>query len=258
MSFDWAASAYNLQAVWPAAVVEYPRNMLVVDVETTGLEPRDGRIWQVGLYVVRDGQPLPGWERGAAFPLKTPESALLANNYNVEVRTKRRLAAGEPVENAPRIFDEEREAYLAECRDGHDRKEVFTTLASLVRSAATNGWPIVGHNLAGFDLPFIEYEWARLSIPQKFPECCIVDTGILLKAAQLHSRCMEGETPRAFYSRIKDIRAKGVYFSLSVFCAEYWKIPETYGVDMTQAHDAGFDCWLTSVVLHHILEDSRC
>lgn len=256
MSFDWAVAAHNFQAVWPGAVVEFPKNSLVVDVETTGLEPRSGRIWQVGLYVTRGGLALPGWECGAAFPLQTPETALLANDYNVQVRVKRRLAAGESDADAARLFDEEKAAYLEECRTGFDRKEIMTQLADLVSDAAAHSWPIIGHNLAGFDLPFIEYEWARLSIPQKFPECCILDTGILLKACQLHARCMPGEAPRTFYSRIKAIKAKGVFFSLSVFCAEYWRLAELYNVDMRSAHDAGFDCWLTSLVLWHMLEDS--
>jgi hypothetical protein len=244
----------NLARALRSPRLALPSNYLVFDLETTDLEFRRGVIWQIGLYPVMNGVPVEGSDKGLSFFLETPEEQLRANKFEINRRAMRNGDAGD---TANALLEQSEEAYVAEVKSkAVPRQAAFRNVCEMMQAYIDNGWPIVGQNLVHFDIPFFEYDSARNGSGFKFPVEGVVDVGILIKAAKLQMRYLERETLREFFNRVYSIRAKGVFFAIEKFCVPYWGLEAKYGVDLKQAHAAGYDCWITSLILQEMVADA--
>lgn len=235
--------------------VEMPSDFVVFDLETTDLEPRNGRIWQLGLYQSVGGRPVEGQENGLSIVLKIPETVALSNQFEIRQRQERIIK--EFGLDPKTAWDVAKKDYLDHIETlGVDPREAVVQAVSLLTSAIENGFPIVGHNLIKFDVPYFEYECRRFGLDFSFPIEGLIDTGMLIKAAKLGLVMPDHETSRQFFSRVGDLRRKGVYYAIERFCVPYWDMVGRYGVDLDEAHAAGYDCWLTALILENLVADA--
>jgi hypothetical protein len=132
---------------------------------------------------------------------------------------------------------------------GVEPQEAYKLLYDIVMDATNKGMYVCGHNLYSFDIPFFQTELKRMGIDFKFMPTMIVDTAMLVKAMQVGMMPGERESVYSYWSRIREFRAKGVFFSLDRFCIDRFGLNTRYGVNKAEAHDAGYDCWLTHLVV---------
>jgi hypothetical protein len=104
-----------------------------------------------------------------------------------------------------------------------------------------------------FDAPFIEYEIFRSGREFKFEPNSIIDTGMIVKGAQLGMYFNKHDTLRSFAARVCEVHATGVFWALDRHCWGTYRLGERTGLRKEDAHDAGVDCLLT----HHVLEAIR-
>ncbi len=253
-TLDPATLRHNMLRV--SSDLQPPGRFLTIDSETTDVEPSKGVIWQVGYCVYENGVPLAGHEKGRNWWVKRPEVALLANTYEIGRRAAKYAKQFELSEHDANVVATE--DYLAEVAEfGREPADVFGDLAALASETLRAGYPVVGQNMVKFDFPFFEMEFARYSLGFKFPEEGLIDVGMHIKAAKLGRRIMERETARAFAASIAEKRARGVYYAIEKFCIPYWDMKRRYGINTDETHNAGYDCYLTSLVLLDLLADAR-
>jgi hypothetical protein len=120
-------------------------------------------------------------------------------------------------------------------------------LSDTFRAWKAQGGIFVGHNFAKYDAPLFEKETARFGCPFEFDHDHVVDTGMLVKGAQLGLYMYEAETPREFYLRVCNVRSK-VRWSLDRHCYTAYNLGSS-GIKATDAHDAVTDCILTHTLL---------
>ena len=236
-----------------------PPTYAVVDVETTGFSPGRDKIWQIGFYMVKDGVPVFNKKRGLSFLLETSEEELLSNRFEIErLATIRMSRFAESLDEATRKAEDHYLSRFTGKNPPEDREQGLRGAADFLTMCAHNNYPIIGHNLVRFDIPFIETECEQAGVDYRFPEVGVVDTGMLIKAAELQRRVLDTEygRPLSFYRRISGERRRGTFYALAKFCFQYWRLDLKYGVDLADAHDAGYDCWVTSLVLHELIGDA--
>lgn len=234
-------------------------NYLVFDTETTSPSPREGYIWQLGLYPVYNCEPqFP--PTGKTIYLRLPDDKLRLAEY--EISRRRAVRLGYPTPKANFVKDaaycEEEERFIEEVRvNGIDPQEAYEAFICVLKLYQDNGWPLAGHNVITFDIPFINKARGKFGGDFDFLKGTIIDTGMLVKAGLLCRRIAVTESTLSFYTRVREERASGVYWSLDNFCVPYWNLDGRYGFDVKKAHAAGFDCYMTSLVLAELFEIAR-
>lgn len=232
--------------------LQMPSNYVVIDFETTDLEPEDGHIWQVGFHMVEYGEP--ECARGCSVLVKAPEQALRDNLFHVKREAMMRTGKDEN-QLADSDIERAREEYVdMVLTRGAEPADAIGALADMLK--AFRGDYLAGHNFINFDVPFLDQACQRHGISLDFDDFKIIDTGMIVKAAQIPTVWTDWEDSWEFYRRVGD-QAVMVKYALSEFCENYWKLGERYNLDMREAHDAGFDCYLTSLVLRELVEDAR-
>ncbi|MFQ6027527.1 MAG: exonuclease domain-containing protein, partial [Dehalococcoidia bacterium] len=114
--------------------------------------------------------------------------------------------------------------------EGRPPAEVFKALFEVPEVQTL---PIVGHNLVGFDRPFLLREAQRLTsqgvnfwaATEALKEERLVDTGALYKGIQLEEPPRPGEDHFTGASRVLEIRAPGLYWNLR-------SVARAYGVSL--------------------------
>ncbi len=221
-------------------MIPLPNNYLVLDIETTALQPAYGYILQLGYALVTDGKIA----HNSAIYLETPEAELQA--YATGSYVRRQIAAGN--EGYVKADDVRKK--------GVPCQQVLSMLAELIE--ATMQLPnavIVGHNIAGFDIPFIEHFSARNGVPIKFDRGRVMDTGALFKASKLDMIPPDDGSESLFdwFLRVKNRIAKGVFWRIDVAIDELG-LESRFGITKESAHDAGFDT-LATHYLYQVLRD---
>ncbi len=213
--------------------MQLPNDYLVLDIETDGFSPTQNSILQIGYALVLKGLVK---NQGGVY-IETPEADLQAYENGFYVRKQK--AAGN-------------DGYIkaADVRQhGQPRDQVFALLRRLIEDVMKNfpGSFVVGHNLVGFDQPFIEYFSAKCGQPIAFDKTRLFDTGVMFKANKLGMLPRDGDSLYEFLCHVRDIRAKGVLWSLSTACKEL-DLEKKHGLDLSQAHDAAADTLFTHYV----------
>ena len=226
-------------------------NYLVIDTETTGFSSAKDRIWQIGVFVMHEGQPL--YEHGKSFWLQTDEQILQKASFEINRRTGRSNPSRKEGFTKDAVFYQARDTFIDAVRQqGVDRRAAFKVLVDTVNAYCAQRSMIVGQNITQFDSKFLVAEYERLGIPFAIDYERVLDVGILFKAAILERRKTERETTKQFIFRVAEERAKGVKWSVERL-TEHYQLAEKYGVDPANAHDAGTDCWITHLALREML-----
>lgn len=134
---------------------------------------------------------------------------------------------------------------------GEPLTEVLPAMIEMLGQWKSMGTMLVGHNILNYDLPLLRQDAQACGLNVEYGENDIIDTGMMVKAAQLGLRLEDRDTLGSFFRRVNGIRAKGVNWSLDKHCiAAYglYKHAET-----SKTHDAAGDCELS----HHLFEALR-
>ena len=251
---------HNLQRALESKEMKVPPNRLVLDLETTGLTPYDNFIWQVGLRAMINGAAQS--ERGEVFYLAYPPETLKKATFEIN----RRMACQQDMSDSAQTPDERVQAgqyYKAEqefidevTHNGKDPKTVLQHVADVISTYVNAGWFLCGQNFTRFDLVWLDWHFKNYGIKCDLPHERLIDTGILIKAAQLNLIQLPHESCKTFYMRAANVRAKGVFYSLERFAVNYWGLTDKLKLDVSkEAHNAGFDAWLTDMILHELINE---
>jgi len=208
-----------------------PCDYLVVDIETLGFKHIDSDIVQVGMCLVRDCKPVQElWPADyTSMIVSLPQESFIGKEGAINVHGI---------------------GFEKSAAEGLPRDQVFKMVKDVVEYALSNGMQIVGHNLANFDIPFLTGEFMKLGLSCEFPKGFVVDTGMMVKAMQLGMMPGYDERIWQWMKRVSDYRAR-VKWSLDKFCMEAFDLGK-HNVSADEAHDAGYDCYLTHLVVTEI------
>lgn len=223
---------------WPEP--KLPTSYLVVDTETLGVRPLVDRMIQIGFCLVKDGRI---------------DNSLWTGDYmSLTMKLDKECFTG--AEEAVKVHGLSYE----HCQEhGMEPKAVMEAACDILTYARNNNLMVVGHNFYRFDKGFIETEMGRYGLPCKFVEGEILDTAMLVKGMQINIMPDTNESNYAFWSRVSNMRCKGIYFNLDRYCMQRFDLVK-YGATKDSAHDAGYDCYLTHLVMtemNNILSEQR-
>lgn len=202
-----------------------PDRYIVFDTETSGVNPYECHILQLGVAFVESRRVV------AVLTQALHREGIFIHPEAIKVHglTAEKLKA-----------------------EGIPPKEYIPYLVETFKEYRDLGYMFLGHNMMAFDAPLFEREAKSLGCPFQFGENDILDTGMIVKASQLGLCFKDQETLRGFYKRVSEVRAKGVRWALDKYCYPTYGLVK-YGVDISKAHDAGTDCQLA----HYLLEELR-
>lgn len=153
--------------------------------------------------------------------------------------------------DAQRVHGIGQEKLAAEGADPH----VFIPgIVTMLEDWRKDGHMFGGHNIMKFDAPMFELDAHIHGRDFKFGDNEVIDTGMLVKAAQLGMFMNDTDSLRSFYLRVAEVRARGTYWSLDRYCFEKYNLGARCGIDKTQAHDAEIDCVLSNGVFDCLRE----
>jgi len=202
-----------------------PDDYLVFDTETSEVDRATDRILQFGFVVVK--------------------GRTIRDQYGFLVKRTRQEVTIHPEAMKVHGIDYDRLE-----REGVPPGEVIDTVIDLFLMAKNNRMMIVGHNIASFDAPMLERECSVMGKTFKFDGNDMLDTGMIVKAAQIGSYFDPSMSLKDWFRRVAEVRARGVYWNLDRYCTAKFKLMEG---GVVKAHDAMGDCVLT----HRLLEKLR-
>lgn len=263
---DQQVLQYNLTRILNSPGLKLPDSYAVFDLETTGLQPNNASIWQIGLYPVIAGEPRCDAKNGqCSVKVKLPEDELRRATFEISRRRAKKMglslskvALEKAAKEKDGMYKEAEAEFISSIYDDKNSvplDEALKYLTSILSTFIDNGWPLVGQNFAKFDMPFIEYAVGALGIPFKFSPNNLIDTGMLIKAAVLKLMMKHDENARNFYLRVYEMYARGVYYALDRFCIPYWDMEKRHGISADSAHDAGYDAYITSLVMWELVNE---
>lgn len=216
---------------WPNN--KLPCDYLCMDTETTGTSVSTDSIVQIGLCLVRDCKIVHDmWDTDyLSYTIALPAEKFIGKEAAVNVHH----------------ID-----YAKSQRCGVQPKEAYEMLHQVLMDTLSKGLMVCGHNLYSFDIPFFQNEMSRMGITFRFAENQVMDTAMLVKAMQIGILPGENETAYAYWSRVKDFRAKGIYYSLDRYCIDRFDLVSKHGVSKERAHDAGYDCWMSHLLVEEM------
>lgn len=200
-------------------MIQYPRNYVVWDLETSGLNPDTDKILEIGYAIVKDGV------------VESKKSMLLKQNIKVP----------EIITEITGIRDMDLEM------NGIDPKLAIEELLSVL----TIGMPNVTHNGLKFDLPFLLSAIYQMSLNQRDDHSerdldqhlykYMIDTAVLFKASKSGRMRRVHETFADFGHRVMEERIYGLKYNVKVCCEEL-------GIPPTEQHRALADVLLTNQI----------
>jgi len=210
-----------------------PSSYVILDLETTGLDPEQCRALQYGACFVKDDVIVDSW----AVLLKYPYEVVIAPEAaRVHKITSARMK-----------------------EEGVPPGEFIPALVDLFKTARKNGVMFMGHNFGAFDRRIIERDCDEFADSFRFGENEFIDSGGLVKASQLmHVDFGAEETLASFFERVRNVRARGVRWSLSWCVEEFGLVKE--GAQVDKLHDAGVDARTVHLLYQAFLRemDERC
>ena len=194
----------------------FPDDYVVIDTETSGLDPVRDRILEIGVVEVRDKKPTAtgSWLLNPDFPYKV-----------FEVSEKITEITGITTDMVENGGDPKR--ILKWLRDRYDDDYVYA------------------HNGIKFDMVFMEHEYKRWNM-ESFRRDRFLDSAAIFKACRLKVlHKLNDMTFFDFATMVLETRAFGVYFNLG-YCCEVLGINVT---DLGNAHRAKVDVMMTQRVV---------
>ena len=209
----------SLPPAWPSSYV-------VWDLETTGLQYREGHIVEIGAVLVENGE------------IQSTHQWILDNEVPIP-------------EEAAAVHGITEDIVAAEGRDPKDCLEEF--LAVLIPGHQ----PHITHNGYRFDIPWIVHHLS-IALGMKLDEAeelmqslhnTMIDTAVLAKGSMIGMQREWNETMAQYAKRVMDVRAPGVKYNVSYIC-------DQMGIDMEgiTTHRAGGDVLLTNEIYKKIIQ----
>lgn len=206
---------------------------VVVDIETTGLNPERNVIVEFGWLRAKDG--LPFEHDNFIFDWRNEEDFdYIAADYAYALsKMKERGSHVEEVDLADL------------CKIGKPVSECVDLMIDLFTQWDKERLPIVGHNLVGFERIFIEQFLSKYDPFFSFPYS-IIDTGLIEKAIQIDELPVDPDLhPFYYFSRLSNMPVPGVYWNLDRHCIPKYGLVLDFGIDTSQTHKAVYDCLVT-------------
>lgn len=227
--------------------MQLPDNYCVADLETCGFSPERDLIIEVGIGHVVNRQLVSrqcavlDWTRYEGIDQDYLASQL--ERIRVEYEKK------------GRSWRYNMDVLKAE---GHDPIQVLHTYVMEMYKAITGDEMIVGHGFH-FDRRMIDAHARRFLNGYQLPwhDEAIFDSGLIVKGSQIGKLPWPGESREAWFNRIRAAQVKGVMWALDGYCVERYELVQRYGIDVQQAHSAGYDvmlCHLMVETFRHLLE----
>ena len=271
-------------------------NMVIMDLETTGLDVCKAKAIMIGLLVVKDGKI--SKEKSIDLLIKTPYSPeVWGAAYKYHPMAPQLLQKldqyglchqstfdaidlnGGSIMGCPAVPQE-----IQDMRDindkltfrtavdatgitpehtmeyGMDRKDALDILYRILLGAMRTQCVIAGHNIVNFDLPFLSCEFPEeLGVDESeldINENLLLDTGMIVKAAQLGLYPYKNESNAKFFHRIYTMQRRAKW-SLDKFCVPNFSLDRLYGVDSNEQHkSAGYDCWVTGCLINEFAKQT--
>lgn len=217
-----------------------PASYIVFDCETTGLDPAHDYMVQFAHIVVENGAPREDIEVMLNWPdCPKVDQADLHWHINNIVSIFNKI-------DRPYLFPYDRLQ-----RDGVDPIRALQLYYQLFKTHQDNGGFFLTHNGINFDTAMVHNHFKRfLGVEFYFNPNQMIDTGLLEKARQCDGfDICPGETAAAYYDRCGGIRRRGVLWSLDKWCIPQYNLDVRNNLDMEKAHTAGFDCYVTHLLL---------
>ena len=232
--------------------MDISKGYLVLDVETTGLNPFDDRIIEVGVGIALPSRCLAC--RGLC-PTCIPELELNVNDDCAACGGVRPPGAGLKVQSwlirdwTAHLTPENTAIHGITAWEAARLGIPMTTALDAIEQAAMD-LPIVAHNGLKFDLPFIDRAYflvtgsAALANPSRWIDTAALYKGFLLKAAP-----MPEESHQAYARRILDERHYGLRFNLAAACEQFG-----FAINPDEPlHRTGTDVKYTAMLLECLL-----
>ena len=229
----------------------FPDDYLVIDTETTGVKLQCDYITQMGHCLVKGrkvvdrGSFVLDWTKHPGVDQRWLQERLLETRLHVE-RNRDGSQTGRTYHMT----------YDKMASEGVEPTAVMQHYLDWFKETAANKMVFVGHNSYNFDANILQAHFRRLFADDwKFDEWGMFDTGMVLKASQAAMAPWEGETPGQFYKRVNSQFLRGIYWSLDRYAVPTYKLADRYGLDMKQAHDASFDCYVTHLLFETLRDE---
>jgi DNA polymerase III epsilon subunit-like protein len=206
-----------------------PDKYLVIDIETSGwlgsVNPNGtpACVAQFGFAAVQGREVV----HNEAYLIRRPPGTMQAGATGANHITDEMLADGV----APEVF--------------------YPKLLKLLELYRSMRCLFVGHNIVGFDRPFVNRDVADNGFEFVIKPDEIIDTGIVYKANKLCVAPRDDETLGHFFQRVSNIRSR-VKWNLPL-AIQTLHLDKKFGLDLANAHDAGFDCSMT----HRLFEELK-
>ena len=249
-----------------------PETYVCIDIETSGMNTRHDHILQIGHCLVVNRKVE---DRQAIF-------LDWSKSMDRTEMTKDELAALESrtKETVKRIREKGKACHTDWDRLLTEGQDPYTTLrdyAKFVLELKADKAFMVMHNGYHFDCRFLSTAFSKyagdlapkFSLPVFigptgtdywamdsfwFPDNSVLDTGVLLKAAQINYVPKPNETLRSFATRVCRIPRKGVFWSLNEYAVPHFGLDKKYNLSAEKAHDAGYDSYCCHLLLEELRE----
>lgn len=221
--------------------LRFPDNYFIFDIETTGFDPKVDLIWNVGWCVVVNRQITNcedltlDWTRVGELNQNWLRSRIMRQQNQMSQSGRQCKLTYERLQTGIEPWD------------------VLDIYYQLLNQYVESDEQLVAHS-GNFDQRLVDSHTVRFLDRDKIKwrPNSLFDTGLLEKAAQMNRPPHPGETLEEWYRRIRGGRSR-VKWSLDGHCAEKYRLAERFGLDLDEAHGAGFDCRLT----HALFETYR-
>ena len=219
-----------------------PRDYLCLDCETSGLDRHRDLPLEIGHCIVRD------------CAVVHQGSSVL--DWTADRNIDRRWLRGRMHETR-RSMDAYDKGYRFDldllAAEGKNPRKVLAFYRKLFTVNREAGAFFVGQNSWFFDCELLEGCFAQfLRKPFHFGENEVFDCGTMEKGCLLGELPYRQESLRDYFLRVRGIRAAGVRWNMAA-CLERHSLIEKYGLDMSQAHNAGWDAH----ACHLLFEEHR-
>jgi DNA polymerase III epsilon subunit-like protein len=193
----------------------YPKNYVVFDLETSGLKPNEDCILEIGAIKIVEGEEDREFHIYLDWGIEIPEYITAINKIDNVTIAKEGLA--------PEVG--------------------LTYFCNFI-----DGYPLIGHNIVKFDLPFLFNAFTRLKMPvvTDMMEKKSIDTAARFKARTLNAERYWYETEYEFALRILEMRKFGMKYNVAACCLELG-IPNEVG-----QHEARKDVILTAQIYQRL------
>lgn len=227
-----------------------PENYFVFDFETTGLKLDTDLILQIGYCHVENKQVV----ANEAFVLDWTSCSDVDQNWLIDrIKSTKKYIETDRVTNQPTG----RKYQFSITRlqeEGLPPKIVLAAFQDMIISYATSNVALTGYNIWKFDTKMWESHSKKfLGAEYKFNPASLLDLGLMEKASQLNLTPKPTETIEEFYRRAANAFGKNVGWSLERDIIPKYRLDKRYGLDVSKAHNADFDCQAT----HCLMETYR-